>query len=663
MFLSMSIAVSIVILLTTFFVQKPLEFSIFPTVLLATTLFRIVLNVSTTRLILTRADQFGELAAGQVIQSFSNFVTGENIVVGIVIFAIFIIVQFVIITKGATRISEVAARFTLDAMPGRQMAIDADLNAGIINEKEAQLRREELTEQSDFFGSMDGASKFVRGDAIASVIITFVNVLGGLFIGIFQHGIPISDALGLYTKLTIGDGLVSQVPALLISLATGILVTRSSRPQNLPQLAIQQLFLRPVVLVITAFFLVFLVLTGMPILPLLTLGTICLGLAYVVNRKNVQEQFLETQKKTELQNSISHEKENEEEIENYLAIDQMELEIGIGLISLADPQYNGDLLNRFRQIRKTIASEMGFIVPKIRIRDSLILDDNQYRIKINGEPVAMGMIYPNMLLAIDSGLTTGKLQGIQTKDPAFGSLAYWINPDEKQRALDYGFTIVEPSGIIETHLTEIIRKEAAELLTRDATRHLIMQLKETSPVVVDELIPEILKLSQVQQILQMLLKEQIPIRQLGAILETLSVYASRTTDPVLLTEFVRTRLGRTLCVRLRDEDETLHVFMLDPELEDLIRDGFEKTDQGIIVHLSPNQIENFCLAIGKQMQKMNQSGFPQILLVSPAIRVAVRQITESALPSLTIMSFNEISKDTKVDSVGTISSQVLNNRN
>ncbi|MGL6194829.1 MAG: flagellar biosynthesis protein FlhA [Thermoguttaceae bacterium] len=650
--LSANITIGVVILLTTVFVTKPLDFSIFPTILLATTLFRLVLNIATTRLILTGAGSLGMNAAGGVVKSFSEFVSGDSIVVGLIIFTIIVVIQFVVITKGATRVSEVAARFTLDAMPGRQMAIDADLNAGIIDEREAKRRREEITESADFFGAMDGASKFVRGDAIAGIVITIINILGGLFIGMIENGMGLKDALYLFTKLTIGDGLVSQVPAFLISLATGLLVTRSSQSSNLPQLFFNQLATRPIVLVLASAFLGILTFTNLPSIPLYTLAIGGLGLAYVLHKKAKKTQVTEETKKEEAE--ADKDKKSDDRIEDYLVIDPMELEIGVGLIALADPGRGGDLLDRIHRIRQNVASDIGIILPRVRIRDSFQLDQLQYRMKIAGMPVAIGMVYPDMFLAMDSGEALGEIKGIQTTDPAFGTPALWIDSATRDQAEMYGYTVVEPGAVIATHLTETVRKHADELLTRDATQHLIDELKQSTPAVVDELIPSVMKLSQVQQILQMLLREQVPIRQLGTILETLGDYGARTRDPVLLTEYVRARLARTICTRYRDSEDVLHVVMFDPSLEDQIRGGFEHSEQGMFIRFSPQAIDHLCTRISQEVEKLTRINHPPVVLVNPQIRAALKQMTSSAIPHLIVLSYNEITRDTKIDSVGMV---------
>ncbi len=647
--LASNITVAVIMLLTTIYVRTPLEFNIFPSLLLATTLFRLVLNVATTRLILTRAGEAGLLAAGGVIRSFGEFVAGDNIVVGMIIFVIIVVIQFVVITKGATRISEVAARFALDGMPGKQMAIDADLNAGTIDEKEAQRRREEITRQADFFGAMDGASKFVRGDAIAGIVITLINIVGGLFIGVIELGMPLGDAAGIFTRLTIGDGLASQVPAFLISLAAALLVTRSNQSVNLPSEFLKQLFSRPQALAVAGGFLGVLIFTDLPRIPLGLIAASCVGMAMTLKRRGdrAQAATAEAAKKTAA-------KKPEERVEDFLAVDPMELEIGVGLIRLADPTRGGDLLERIHRIRQNVASDIGIILPKVRIRDSFQLEQQQYRMKIAGMPVAQGEVQAGMYLAMDSGVTTGRVAGKPTKDPAFGTPALWISPAVRDQAEMFGFTVVEPGAVIATHLTETVRKHADELLTRDAAKHLINELKQTSPAVVEELIPGLMKLAEVQQVLQMLLREQVSIRQLGAILETLGEYAPRSKDPILLTEFVRARLARALSTRYRDRDNRLFVVTLEPQLEDRIRAGFEHTERGLFIRMSPQAVETTCRLIAAGVEKLNLGNHSPVVLVSPPIRPALKELTTAHLPELVVLSYNEITRDTKIESVALV---------
>lgn len=642
-----NITIAVIVLLTTIYVQTPLDFSIFPSLLLATTLARLVLNVATTRLILTGAGSKGAEAAGGVITAFADFVAGDNnIVVGLIIFIIIVVIQFVVITKGATRISEVTARFALDGMPGKQMAIDADLNAGIIDEHEAQARREEITQQADFFGAMDGASKFVRGDAIAGIVITVINVVGGLIIGMTQYGMSLADAGRIFTQLTIGDGLVSQVPAFLISLAAGLLVTRSTRKTNLPQQFVSQLFSRPQAMAVAGGFLAILITTDLPRMPLMFLCAACLGMSRVLTKKETERAAAEETTANEPP------PEPEERIEDYLTVDPMEVEVGVGLIRLADPKRGGDLLERVQKVRQSVASEIGIIMPKVRIRDNMRLEPNTYSIKIADMPIAQDRLEPGHLLAIDSGMTTGQVEGVATKDPAFGTDARWIIPGMQDQAEIMGYTVVEPGAVLATHLTEICRRHADEILTRDATKHLVDELKQTQPAVVEELIPGAMSLAEVQGVLQLLLREQVSIRQLALILETLGDYAGRTKDPILLAEYARHRLARQICTRYRDKDGRLHVIALDPAMEDRIRAGFEHNERGIFVRMSPPAIEATCNSIAAELPKLTTANHTPILLVSPQIRAALKQITENQLPNLVVLSFNEITRDTQIMTVG-----------
>jgi len=644
--LAANITVAVIVLLTTIYVRSPLDFSIFPSLLLATTLARLVLNVATTRLILTGAGKHGKEAAGGVITAFSDFVAGDgSIVVGLIIFIIIVVIQFVVITKGATRISEVAARFALDGMPGKQMAIDADLNAGIIDEREAQQRRDEIGQQADFYGAMDGASKFVRGDAIAGIVITVINIVGGLIIGMVEYGMPLAEAGRLFTQLTIGDGLVSQVPAFLVSLAAGLLVTRSTQRSNLPQEFVTQLFSRPQALAIAGAFLAVLVTTDLPRTPMLALCAACFGMSRVLVKKEARQQAEEELAEAQPPPEV------EERIEDFLTVDPMEVEVGVGLIRLADPKRGGDLLERVQRVRQTVASDIGIIMPKVRIRDNMRLEPNEYRIKIADMSVAHDMLEPGHLLAIDSGMTTGKVDGIDTKDPAFGTDARWINPALQDQAEMLGYTVVEPGAVLATHLTEICRRHADEILTRDSAKHLVEELKQTQPAVVEELIPGAMTLAEVQGILQLLLREQVPLRQLALILETLGDYAGRTKDPVLLTEYVRHRLARQICTRYRDDEGQLFVVALDPAMEDRIRAGFEHTDRGMFVRMSPQAVEATCSAISKELPKLTTAHHTPIVLVSPQIRAALKQITDNHLPQLVVMSFNEVTRDTKIVTV------------
>ncbi len=654
--LAANITLAVIVLLTTVYVKTPLEFSIFPSLLLATTLGRLVLNVASTRLILTQAGLTQRSdAAGSVIQTFGDFVAGGNLIVGLIIFVIVIVIQFVVITKGATRISEVAARFALDGMPGRQMAIDADLNAGIIDEREAQHRREEITQQADFYGAMDGASKFVRGDAIAGIVITLINIAGGLIIGVFQSQMTLVGAAELFTVLTIGDGLVSQVPAFLVSLAAALLVTRSTQSINLPVMFLQQLFSRPQALAVAGGFLGILIFTSLPKVPLLLIGGSCIGMALLLTKQN---RISEERSAAAASAKAAAEARPEERIEDYLTVDPMEMEIGVGLIRLADPNRGGDLLPRITGVRQAVASDIGIILPKVRIRDNMRLPENAYRVKIANNPVAEGSVYPERLLAMDSGMTHGTIPGEETTDPAFHQPAVWIDEGVRERAEMLGYTPVEPAAVLATHLQEVVRRHADDLLTRDATQHLVEELKKTSPAVVEELIPSVLKLSEVQQVLQMLLREEVSIRQLGLILETIGDHAGKTKDPIWLTEYVRHRLARTICTRYRDHDNRLFVITLDPALEDRIAAGIEHSERGLFIRMSPAAIEKTCEIIAAGLESLTNAGHLPVVLVSPQIRPGLKQLTAASIPRLAVLSYNEITRDTKIESVGIVADAV-----
>lgn len=644
--LAANITLAVIVLLTTIQVKTPLEFSIFPTLLLTATLGRLVLNVATTRLILTRAGSSATGAAGGVIESFGEFVAGDQIVVGLVIFAILIVIQYVVITKGATRISEVSARFALDGLPGRQMAIDADLNAGTIDQKEASRRREELTEQADFYGAMDGASKFVRGDAIAGVIITLINIVGGLAIGVLDTGMNLGQAATVYTKLTIGDGLVSQLPAFLVALAAGLLVTRSTNKVDLPVEFLRQIFSRPQALAVAGGFLAILIFTKLPTIPLLTIGGGCTGLAIMLTRQQREaEQKSEQAAANETPQPASS---NQDRIEDYLTVDPMEIELGVGLIRLAGSNHGGDLLARVTAVRRKVAAEVGIILPKVRIRDNLRLGRRQYRIKIANNPVADGELYPGKLLAVARSNRAPQLSGIESVDPVSGRRASWIDAAQADRAESLGFRICKPSNVLSDHLQQVVEQNADEILSRDACQHLINELRKSSPAAVDELIPDVMRLADVQKVLRLLLQEGVPIRQLGSILETIGDVAGQTKDARQVVEHVRQRLARTLCTQFSDEKGVLHAVMLDAVGIDQVATMAHGGNASPGARAQSGTAERFVSRIEAETKRLVDAGIRPVVITLPETRYAIKQLTAGRLPNLVVFSREEITRDTPV---------------
>ena len=636
-----NITLAAVILLTTIYVTSPLEFSVFPSLLLGTTLFRLVLNVATTRLILTAGDgrNINEAidAAGGVVRVFSEMVAGGSLFVGLIIFIILVVIQFVVITKGATRISEVAARFTLDGMPGKQMAIDADLNAGLINDVEARRRRDAISREADFYGAMDGASKFVRGDAIAGIVIILVNIVGGLCVGMLQYGWSIGESAHLFTRLTIGDGLVSQIPAFIISIAAGLIVTRSTARTNLGEELLTQLTARPVALLIAAFFLAMLMFTGLPKLPLLLMAGALGGVAYVINKgqkKQLATAAAETAKSVRPKETGK--------AEEMLGVDPMQLEVGYGLVRLVDASQGGDLLERIGNLRRQVATEMGLLVPPIRIRDNMQLEANTYVLKIRDVQVARGQVVPGQYLAMDSGAATGRLLGESTTEPAFGLPAVWISPDQKDRAEMLNYTVVDATTVLATHLTEIIRQHGHRLLTREQVNRLLDALKEKSPHLVQEVVPEQVKPGQLQKVLANLLRERVPIRDLETILETLGDWIGRTDDLDVLSEYVRHALARTICQQFRDGEGKLWCVTLDPAMEDTINAHIERSERGTMVTIPPQVARELVQNIAEQLQRLVAAGHPPVVLCSPPVRAPVRRLLESSLPNVTVLGYNEI---------------------
>ncbi len=650
-----NITLAVIILLTTISVKKPLDFSVFPSLLLGTTLARLVLNIGSTRLILTRAHIDGIGAAGGVIEAFGNFVAGGQLVVGLILFVIIVVIQFIVITKGATRISEVAARFALDGMPGKQMAIDADLNAGIITQEQAKARRTEISQQADFYGAMDGAGKFVRGDAIAGIVITLINIVGGLFVGMVMEKMPFMQALQVFTTLTIGDGLVSQVPGFLIALASGLLTTRSSTDSNLSKDMVQQTFRHAEALFIAGGFVMVLGLTGLPFIPMMVLGGSCGLLAWNLRHRD-QRQAAEV---AQAESVKAEEPPPPPKPEDQLVVDPMSLELGFGLIRLADPTTGGDLIDRVTRVRQKIAQEMGIILPKVRVRDNVRLKQHQYQIKLKDIAIAWGEVYADAYLAIDTGNVNGTIPGLETTEPAYGRPARWIEAGYKERAELLGYSVVEPSAVILTHFTEVVRSHADELLSRQQVHQLLGHLKERAPKVVEELIPDLLKPAQLHQILNNLLRERIPVRDLETILETLGEYADRTKDLTILTEYVRHALSRTICQQYRDERRTLHVITLEPALEDVLTAGFDFGERGLLVKLSPSVAEVVTNELARQLEKLIRLGYPPVVLCSPQIRAGLRQITHVAIPKLAVLSLNEVTRDTAVEAHASVPLSIL----
>lgn len=639
-----NMALALTIILVSMNTIDPLQLSVFPSLLLLTTLFRLGLNVSTTRSILTKAD------AGSVIDTFGHFVVGSNMIVGLLVFIILVVIQFIVITKGTERVAEVAARFTLDAMPGKQMSIDADLNAGLINEQEARARREKIEKEADFYGAMDGAAKFVKGDAIASIIIIFVNIIGGLITGTMMMGMSLGEAASTFTMLTIGDGLVSQIPALLLSTSAGIVVTRVASDGNLSQDFTRQVFTYPKLLYVVAGTIAALGIIT-PISMLLTLAVAGL-LAFGGYRLSQMEQKVEDVEQEELEEPLT-EMKGPESVLPLLQVDPIEFEFGYSLIPLADANQGGDLLDRVIMIRRQIALELGFVVPVIRIRDNIQLSPNEYVIKIKGSKVAQGELLMDHYLAMSSGVGDDTITGIETVEPAFGLPALWISEEQKDQALAAGYTVVDPPSVVSTHLTEVIKRYAHELLGRQEVKTLIENVKETAPAVVEELIPDLLTIGDVQKVLCNLLREQVSIRNLTVILESLADHATHTKDTNLLTEYVRQSLARQITQQYVT-DERLKVITAGASVEKRIADAIQRTEQGTYFVLDPESSQKIYEAVLEQVKRVQQSGVQPIVLTSPAIRMYLRQLLARYLPDLPVLSYNELEPDIEVQSVGVV---------
>jgi len=650
--LSMSIAVSILILFVSLFTIHPLDFSAFPTVLLISTLFRLSLNVASTRLILANGNE-GLSAAGAVIQAFGGFVVGGNYVVGIIIFLILVVINFVVITKGAGRIAEVAARFTLDAMPGKQMAIDADLNAGIIDDREAKSRRGKIQQEADFYGAMDGASKFVRGDAIAGLIITGVNIVGGLVIGVFQFGMDISSALNTYTVLTVGDGLVSQIPSLIVSVAAGIAVTKASVDEALSEnLRVQLLGNSRALTIAASVIFGFSLIPGMPTFPLMTVALGAGTMAFFLYRG--RERTREVEAETALADAAREAEEAPEDIEGLLPIDRLGLELGYGMIPLVDAEQDGELLERIKSIRRQVALESGFIVPPIHIKDNLELAPGAYSIIINGVEVGSGEVMVEHLLAMKTGDVDEEMSGIDTIEPAFGLPAIWINPENQERAQLAGYTVVDLPTVLSTHIIEVIKRHAQDFLGRQETQRLLDNFSKTEPKVVEELIPNVLSLGVVQKVMQNLLRERVSIRDLHTILETLADMGQVTKDPDLLTEYARQNMARTITRQYQTQDGTLPLIALSQEVEDQLAGSLQTTPQGTYLGIDPELAQTLLQTIEGELESFTVGNFQPILLCSPLIRPHVKKLTERFVPNLVVLSHNEISNDVRIESLGTV---------
>jgi len=642
--IAFDIAIAVTILLTAIYAREPLDFSVFPTLLLVCTLFRLGLDVSATRLILLTGQ------AGGIIHSFGYFVVGGSLIVGIVVFLILMVIQFVVITNGAGRVAEVAARFTLDALPGKQMGVDADLNAGLINEAEARRRRRLIAQEADFYGAMDGASKFVKGDAVASLLIVGVNIIGGIATGLLQRHLSITDALSTYVLLTVGEGLVSQIPALLISTATGIIVTRATSEGNLGQDIAAQLFGTPRTLFVAAAMLAgFAAAPGLPRLPFLALSGIVAGGGYALRR---HQRAQEEAQARQLQARALQEEKAVDNVVNLLPLDPLEIELGYALLSLVEGP-TGGLLDRITAIRRQLALELGIVIPTVRIRDNLQLPPNLYVVKLRGVEVGRGELFVGRYLAMSAGVNVQPIDGIAAQEPAFGLPAVWIEPASRDRAELGGHTVVDPQSVLVTHLVEIFRRHAADLLGRQDVQNLLNNLKRDYPAVVDDL-TGVMTLGEIQRVLQNLLAERVSIRDLLTICETLATYARQTKDPEQLTEYVRMALARAICTSYAGEDRVLYVITLSPRLEQLLVQSLQPTDQGLSVLIDPTMANRLLGEISRLMERIAEKGRTPVLLCSGRLRRPLRRLTERVLPGLAVLAFGEITAEVDAQSVGMV---------
>lgn len=647
--LAVNISFALTVLLVSIYITEPLQFSVFPSMLLFATLFRLALNVSSTKLIL------GQGYAGEIILGFGNFVVGGNYIVGFIIFLILVIIQFVVITKGAERVAEVAARFTLDAMPGKQMSIDADLGSGLITEDEARKKRQKIRQEADFYGAMDGSSKFVKGDAIAGIIITVINIVAGLIIGVAQQGMSIGEAAQTYALLTVGDGLVSQIPALLISTATGMVVTRAASENNLGKDLASQMSAQPRSLAIVAgVLLLFGIVPGLPTVPFMILAVIIGAIAWVIWQSEKKRLASEIEVPDEVPEIPMPGRV--EDLVKLLEVDPMEVEVGYNLIPLVLPEQGGDFLDRVAMIRRQCAVELGIIIQPIRILDNLQLDPNSYRIKMRGIELARYEIKPNHYMAMDAGLSTTELDGIQTNEPAFGLPAIWIPESIKEEAELNGYTVVDPPSVMATHLTEVIKRFAHELLGRQEVKELIDSLQEKYPAVVNELIPDTLSIGQVQKVLQNLLREGIAIRDMVTILETLADYAPETADLMILTEYVRQSLSRQISANY-STDNQISVITLAPDIEDLISQAIQQSEQSSYLAIEPKQAQQIFENLNDTVQSVMQKGYQPIILTAPMIRHHFKGLTSRVAPDLIVLSFSELEPTLNIQSVGMVKYQ------
>lgn len=644
--ITINLSVSLLLLLVTLHAKGTLELTTFPSILLFLTLFRLALNVASTRQILLNG--FG----GQVIAAFGEFVVGGNLIVGMVVFLIIVVIQFIVITKGATRISEVAARFTLDAMPGKQMSIDADLNAGLITEDQARSRREVISKEAEFHGAMDGASKFVSGDAVAGIIIVLINLVGGIAMGL-REGMTASEALQHYAILSIGDGLVSQLPSFIIATASAVIITKTSSTEGLGSDLSGQLLNQPNAVAFTSGILaMFSIVPGLPKMPFIILALFFGVLAFILKRSGKQALVHEELAKETAK--AAPEPRQEESIEKLLHVDRMGVEVGYKLVPLVDPQKNGGILDRINVLRRQMARDLGLIVPPIRVRDNLQLGANQYVIKIRGQDVAKGELFPECYLAIDSGTVTKQIDGIRTLDPAYGLPALWVAASVREDAEASGYTIVDPASVMITHLTEVIKQHAYEIICRDDVQKIIENLKKESPTVVEELTPNAMPLGSIQDVLRNLLKEQVPIRDMATIMETIADCASITKDSETITEFVRQKLSRAICQRYQNSEGKIGVISFDPQLEQTIANSIHKTERGNLLALEPTVAQQLIDNLVEVVKDSLSSGYEAVLLTSSNVRSHIRRLIENALPQVPVLSYKEISPGVRIDSLGVV---------